>query len=101
MSLRNVASSVAFCCARAPTNVSRPPTIASPTYSTHRHRSAFLPTALPIASVTPYLLATGRDESLREDASTRVAYRRPFVVILQAFLLTTFGREFRRLQPPA
>src|SRR5881296_2963423 len=51
-----------LCCARAPTNVTRAPTIASTTYSTHRHRSAFLWTALPIDAATPYLLATqGRE----------------------------------------
>src|SRR6266446_52564 len=88
-----------FCCARAPTNVSRPPAIASATYSTHLHRSAFLPTALRMDEVTPYLLATGRDKSLREDALTRVAYRSPSVLILQAFLLTAFEQVV--LEAPA
>src|SRR6266852_960791 len=62
MSLRNVASSVAFCCARAPTKVSRAPTIASATYNSQRHRAAFLPTTLPVEAVIPYLLATRGQE---------------------------------------
>ena len=49
--------------------------------------------------VTPYLLATGRDKSLREDALTRVAYRSPSVLILQAFLLTAFEQVV--LEAPA
>src|SRR6266851_429363 len=43
---------------RAPTKVSRAPTIARTTYSTQRHRSALLWTALPIEAAIPYLLAT-------------------------------------------
>src|SRR5256885_16495927 len=56
MSLRKLASSVAFCCARAPTKVSNAPTMASPTYSSHRHRSAFLWLTPSTDAVIPYLL---------------------------------------------
>src|SRR5882762_8099275 len=57
MSLRKAVSSAAFCCARAPTNVSNAPVIASAIYRSQRHRSAFLWTGLPIDAVIPYLLA--------------------------------------------
>src|ERR1700730_17866282 len=42
MSLRKVASSVAFCGARPPTNVSSPPASANATYKSQRHRSLLL-----------------------------------------------------------
>src|SRR5271163_3503606 len=48
MSLRNVASSVAFCCARAPTNVSNPPANASATYRSQRHSPPYLAFAFSV-----------------------------------------------------
>src|SRR6267143_2781553 len=75
MSLRKAVSSAVFCCARAPTNVSNAPVIASATYSSQRHRSAFLCTGLPIGAVIPYLLA----------------YAIVISSVLQAFLFTSPG----------
>src|SRR6267143_4478499 len=64
MSLRNVASSLDFCCARAPTNDSLAPANATATYSSHRQCSLRLWTALLIDAVILDLLAT-RDKSLQ------------------------------------
>src|SRR5260370_21935881 len=75
MSLRKVASSVAFCCARAPTKVSNAPAIASATYSSQRQRSACLLTGLPVDAVIPYLLATrGRQFTGRCPNACRLRY---------------------------
>src|SRR6266850_8300818 len=72
MSLRKVASSLAFCCARAPTNVSIAPASAAATYNNQRHRWLRLPTALPVDAVILELLAT-RDKTL-EGMSQRVPH---------------------------
>src|SRR6267378_3841490 len=85
MSLRKLASSVAFCCARAPTKVSNAPTIASATYNSQRHRSAFLWIVLPTDAVIPYLPAT-REREYAGDVPTRVAYASVISFLLQELL---------------
>src|SRR5216684_8094730 len=96
MSLRNLASSVAFCCARAPTKVSNAPAIASATYSSQRHRSAFLCTALLIVAVIPYFLAARGPEFAR-DVPTCAAYAIAISALLQALLFSWFGPAGLRL----
>src|SRR6267142_1983979 len=98
MSLRNVASSLAFCWARAPTKVSIAPASATATYSSHRQRSLRLRTALPIDAVILELLAA-RDKSLQGDVPPRAAYPIPIGATLQAILLYTCGRESGALFP--
>src|SRR6202045_2682087 len=85
MSLRKLPLSAASCCARAPTNVSNAPAIASATYSSQRHRSAFLRTSLPIDAAIWYFLASRGRES-QVDVPTRVAYAIAISSILQALL---------------
>src|SRR6266850_4698684 len=98
MSLRKVASSLAFCCARAATNVSIAPASAAATYSNQRQCSRRLRTALPVDAVILELLAT-RDKSL-QGMSQRV----PHTLFLSAmfckqFYLSNYGRAFGALFP--
>src|ERR1700674_224345 len=98
MSLRKVASSLAFCCARAPTNVSIAPASATTTYSSHRQRSLRLWIALPVDAVILELLET-RDRSLQGHVPTRAAYAIPIGATLQAILLVYRWPGVRRAVP--
>src|SRR5712664_2558416 len=98
MSLRNVASSLAFCCARAATNVSIAPASAAATYSNQRQCSRRLETTLPVDAFILELLAT-RDKSL-QGMSQRV----PHTLFLSAphckqFRVFLYGPDVRSAIP--
>src|SRR5437879_4759433 len=61
MSLRKLASSLAFCCARAPTNVSIAPAKATATYSSHRQCWLRLRIALPGVVIRELLATQGQE----------------------------------------
>src|ERR1700682_3215943 len=91
MSLRKLPLSAASCCARAPTNVSNAPAIASATYSSQRHRSAFLRTSLPIDAVILYFLASrGREIASGCPNACRLPYC-DLVHFASALIFSRFG----------